>query len=94
MDDDLWRLTVKLKSRRILNEYAKHMDLSVRDLARKAGIGHAIVGHLMSGKRSTCNAGTAAAIERALGCPPGLLFERRMSTVSPSNGQKQKQAVA
>ena len=79
--DHLWRLKVKLRSRRLLREYVKHMGLSGRQLAKRAGLGHAIVAHLLKGTRTTCNPATAKAIEEALGCPPGLLFEQSVSAV-------------
>lgn len=92
MDDDIWRLSVKLKSRTLLLEYVAFRDLSVRTLADKAGVGRGIVGHLMSGKRKTCSPTTAKAVEKALGTPPGLLFEVRVSNVSASNGRKRAAA--
>ena len=78
---DPWRLYVRLRSHRLLKEYVKHMGLSGRELAKRAGLGHAIVGHLLKGTRATCNPATAKAIEEALGCPPGLLFEPLVSSV-------------
>ena len=82
MNRDPWRLIVRLKSRRALNEYADFHNLSGRALAKKAGLGPAIVGHLMSGRRSTCNLATARKLEEALGCPSGFLFEPSMSSVA------------
>ncbi len=87
MDNDLWRLNVELRSRRLLLDYLKAMRWSQRELAREAGLGHAIVNHLCNGKRKSCNKATAAAIEEALRCPPGLLFVVTASTVSASNGR-------
>ena len=78
---DPWRLYVRLRSHRLLKEYVKHMGLSGRELAKRAGLGHAIVGHLLKGTRTTCNPATAKAIEEALGCPPGLLFEPFVASV-------------
>lgn len=89
MYDDLWRLNVELKSRHILKEFAKTKKWSGRELARQAGLGHAIVLHLMNGERSRCSKATADAIEDALGCPRGLLFETSVSTVSASNGRRE-----
>lgn len=83
---DIWRLNVKLKSRRLLADYTKHMQWSGRRLAREAGLGHAIVLHLLSGERTNCSPETARKIEEALGCPSGLLFEVSASSVSRSNG--------
>jgi hypothetical protein len=79
---DPWRLIVRLKSRRALVEYAEFHKLTGRALARKAGLGPAIVGHLMSGRRDTCNLDTASKLEEALGCPSGFLFEPSLSTVA------------
>jgi hypothetical protein len=99
MQPDPWRLVVRLKSRRALVEYAEFHKLSGRALARKAdaiakkkdknrGVGPGIVGHLMSGRRTSCSLATAQAIEEALGCPTGFLFEPSLSSVSYSSGQK------
>lgn len=80
-----WRLIVRLKSRRALREYADFHKLSGRALAKKAGLKPAIVGHLMrEGKtgRDTCSLETARAIEEALGCPAGFLFEPSLSPVA------------
>jgi hypothetical protein len=96
---DSWRLTVRLKSRRALNEYAEFHRLSGRALARKAdaiakkkdkdrGVGPGIVGHLMAGRRKTCSLLTAQAIEEALQCPAGFLFEPTLSPVADSTRQK------
>ena len=93
MQENLWRLNVKLRSRRLLNDYVKHMDWSGRRLAREAHLGHAIVAHLMSGARTTCSPATAKAIEEALGCPRHLLFEQTVSSVSASNGHNESEKV-
>lgn len=90
---DPWRLIVRLKSRRALNEYAEFHHLSGRALARKAKLGPAIVGHLMSGRRNTCSLKTARALEEALGCPSGFLFEPSMSSVA-DNGRRSGAQVA
>lgn len=73
---------MRLKSRRALVEYADFHKLSGRALARKAGLGPAIVGHLLSGRRNTCSLETARKLEEALGCPTGFLFEPTMSPVA------------
>ena len=96
MQTDPWRLVVRLKSRRALIEYAEFHKLSGRALAKKAdaiakkkdknaSVGPAIVGHLMRGGptgRDSCNLVTATAIEEALQCPPGFLFEPSLSPVA------------
>lgn len=94
---DAWRLIVKLKSRRALLEYADFHHLSGRALARKANeiakkkggtVGPGIVGHLMGGRRDSCNLVTATSIEEALGCPKGFLFEPSLSPVADSKRQQ------
>ncbi len=58
-----------------LRGYLRLLRLSERALANQAGIGHATVNHLLSGRRSTCTLETAQAIERALACAEGVFFE-------------------
>lgn len=81
---------MRLKSRRALTEYCEFHNLSGRALAKRAGLGPAIVGHLMAGRRSTCNLATARAIEEALQCPPGFLFEPSVSPVAGSKVHREK----
>lgn len=85
---DPWRLLVRLKSRRALLEFMEFHNLSGRALARKAGLSHALVNHLVrdpkrfKNARNTCSYKTARAIEEALGCPEGFLFVTELSTVA------------
>lgn len=83
MNPDQWRLTVRLKSHRALVEYMQfHRIGSAYELARRAGLKPGVVGHLVSRRRATCSLKTAQAIEEALACPSGFLFEPRMSQVA------------
>lgn len=70
-------LDVRLKDRDLLRRSIgpDGLGISGRELARRAGLGQAIVGHLIGGRRDTCSRRTATRIEQALGCPSGLLFE-------------------
>lgn len=68
------RLWVKLISKDALRQYMEFRGETNVSLGSKAGVSKAIVGHLRSGHRSTCNGKTANAIERALNAPPGSLF--------------------
>lgn len=77
-----WRLDMKLKSAQMLHEFMNYKDFNIRTLAKAAGVSPATIGHMHSGARDTCKAATAKAIEKALGAPPGLLFEARASNVS------------
>lgn len=80
--NDEWRLTVKLKSLRAMKEFmAFHRLESGYALAKKAGISAGVVNFLLAGQRTTCSLKTARAIEEALGCPTGFLFEAKMSRV-------------
>jgi DNA-binding Xre family transcriptional regulator len=65
---------MQLRSRRALADYIDIVGISERQLARSAGLSHSTVNHLVTGRRSSCSLRTAVAIERALDCPPGLLF--------------------
>lgn len=74
---------MRLKSRQALREFMEfHKIGSAYELARRADLKVGIVGHIVSGRRTTCSAKTAGAIERALECPPGFLFVAKMSQVS------------
>jgi plasmid maintenance system antidote protein VapI len=65
---------MQLRSRSVLADYIRLLGLTEREFARRAGLSHSTVNHLVVGRRGRCSAKTATAIETALGCPPGLLF--------------------
>ncbi len=58
-----------------LRSYLRLLGISERGLATRAGVAHATVNHLVSGRRETCTEATARAIEAALECPTGVFFE-------------------
>lgn len=66
---------MKLRDRDALKAYVRLLRVSERGFAERAGIGHATLNHLLSGRRATCSRHTASAIESALACPSGLFFE-------------------
>ncbi len=70
---------MRVRDAQALRAYVRLSGLSERALAARAGIGHATVNHLLSGRRNTCSERTARAIERALACPSGVFFD----SVSP-----------
>lgn len=74
---------MRLKDPELLRRYiGRHgLNISGRELARRAGLKPAIVGHLLAGRRTTCSKATAVAIEEALGCPRNLLFVETVSAV-------------
>jgi hypothetical protein len=66
---------MRLRDRDTLRGYLSLLGMSERALAARADVGHATLNHLLTGRRMSCTAHTAEAIESALGCPPGLFFE-------------------
>ena len=90
--DQQWRLEVKLKSHKALVDFMDHHELKTAyALAKKAGLKPGVVGHLVSDRRNSCSLRTATAIERALECPTGFLFERKMSQVADTMRQSERQ---
>jgi transcriptional regulator with XRE-family HTH domain len=65
---------MRLRDPDALRAYVRLMGLSERALAARAGVGHATLNHLLSGRRTTCLHTTARAIEAALACPNGVFF--------------------
>jgi transcriptional regulator with XRE-family HTH domain len=65
---------MQLRSREVLVECLEVSGLSERELARAAGLGHATVNHLLTGRRAGCSFGTARAIERVFMIEAGGLF--------------------
>ncbi|VXC06728.1 Helix-turn-helix [Aeromicrobium sp. 9AM] len=81
---------MKLKSHRALIEYMQFRKIGTGyELARRAGLKPGVVGHLVAKRRDSCSLATAGAIEEALGCPSGFLFEPRMSQVADTMRHKQ-----
>ena len=68
-------IVVGVRDASALRAYVRLLGWSERELAARAGVGHATVNHLVSGRRTRCAATTAHAIEAALGCPGGVFFE-------------------
>ena len=66
---------MQLRSRDALIICLEATGMSERQLARVAGLGHATVNHLVTGRRTRCSLATARALETALGCAAGTLFE-------------------
>ncbi|HEX8079842.1 MAG TPA: helix-turn-helix transcriptional regulator [Jatrophihabitans sp.] len=66
---------MQLRSRDALIICLEASGMSERQLARVAGLGHATVNHLVTGRRTRCSPATAGAIEKALGCEVGTLFD-------------------
>lgn len=63
-----------LTSRENLINLLDGLEISERELARRSGLGHATINHLVTGRRSYVRSSTADAIERAFGVESGRLF--------------------
>lgn len=82
---------MELTSKEALVSFMQSNKETVRTLAAKSivrnprtargykALSPAMIGHLRSGRRKTCSPETAAAVEKALGCPPNVLFVPRSS---------------
>lgn len=73
---------MKLISTDAFRSYVKHRKMTIEEVAFRAGVSKALVGHLHSGARNTCRDDNAMKIERALDAPEGSLFFREVSTVT------------
>jgi hypothetical protein len=74
---------MRIRDPETMRGYLRLLRLSERGLATRAGVGHATVNHLLSGRRSTCSRRTAIAIEQALACPAGLFFASDADAAGP-----------
>ena len=75
-------IMVRLRSREALQDYLTFYKIKTGyALAKKAGILPGTATFLVRGHRETCSTRTARAIEAALACPPGFLFEATASGV-------------
>lgn len=61
-------------NKQAFNMLRKYNRMSIRELARRAGVSHGIIGDLSSGRRITCNPETAIKIEQALDADPNTIF--------------------
>ncbi len=65
---------MRLRNRDLLVRLVDGTGLSERELARRSGLGHATVNHLLTARRETCSVTTAVALSSTLLCPPSVLF--------------------
>jgi hypothetical protein len=70
------RVQMRVRDPSVLRGYISLVGLSERELARRAGISHSTLNHLLTGRRTVCTQSTARAVERALGCGTGVFFGR------------------
>ena len=78
------RFEVRVISHLAFAQYMKHRGYTVRTLADAVGGPQlrSTIGHLRSGKRSTCDPDLARRIERALDAPRDSLFVPLVSRVA------------
>ena len=78
------RFEVRVISSQAFAQYMKHRGFTVRTLAEALGDPQlrSTIGHLRSGKRSTCDPALARRIERILDAPKGSLFVPSVSRVA------------
>ena len=74
---------MQLRSRDALVICLEATGMSERQLARVAGLSHATVNHLITGRRTGCTMRTARAIETALGVGEGTLFDSSPAAIDP-----------
>lgn len=67
---------MRVRDREALRAYLRLLRMSERAVAARAGIAHATLNHLLTGRRQRCSSRTARAIEGALLCPSGIFFEQ------------------
>ncbi|MGI9149841.1 MAG: helix-turn-helix domain-containing protein [Chloroflexota bacterium] len=63
-----------LRERILFTALLDNVGISERELARRAGLSHSTINHLVTGRRTSCLVQTALAITDAFDCPVGLLF--------------------
>lgn len=78
------RFEVRVISHQAFAQYMKHRGFTVRTLADALGDQklRSTIGHLRSGKRSTCDPALARRIEKALDAPRDSLFVPLVSRVA------------
>ena len=82
-------IAMRLRNRLVLGAFVDNAGMSEREVARRAGLSHSTVNHLITGRRITCSLPTAAAIAQAVGCPIGALFIAETAAEQRTVGQGQ-----
>lgn len=72
---------MKLRNRTLLRALIDERGVSIRTLARQAGLaGPGMVCHLLAGRRASCSPYLARRLSEALGVPTAVLFAPATST--------------
>lgn len=71
---------MRLRNRLVFAAFVDNAGVSERAVARRAGLSHSTVNHLISGRRVTCSLRTAITIAHAVHCPVEVLFDAEQAT--------------
>lgn len=82
---------MRLRNRLVLAAFVDNARMSEREVARRVGLSHSTVNHLITGRRTTCLLSTAVAIAEAVHCPIGTLFNAERATERQVVGQIAKE---
>lgn len=85
---------MKLRSADILKAYLEDKEFSLARLARYAGCSKSMIGHLVSGYKTSCTPDLADAIAEALDVPTIALFEPKTSAGSGQNHNRTEKVPA
>ena len=72
---------MRLRDRNLLRAAIASQHFTIRDTAALSRCSPAMIGHLLSGHKTSCTPELAVRIEKALRVQPGSLFMPRSSTV-------------
>jgi DNA-binding XRE family transcriptional regulator len=85
---------MRLRNRLVLCAFVDNACMSEREVARRAGLSHSTVNHLITGRRSACSMNTAVAIARTVHCPIGALFIPETATQQRAINQLGSRCIA
>lgn len=86
------RTTVKIRSARALQDALAFNRLNIRELAVACGNDRyrSTIGHLHSGRRTTCSPHLAGRIEMVLRLPPHSLFELGVVSIGQTDSRQMR----
>lgn len=71
-------IDVRLVSKDALAVAMQFRGITVRELAERSKVNRSTIGHLRSGKRTSCTPVVAARLAKALDTPTELIFKRKL----------------
>jgi predicted transcriptional regulator len=84
---------MKLRSSEILKAFMDEKNFSTGRLATYAQCSRSMIGHLLTGYKTSCSGELADRISEALGVPRVALFDERTSAVSGKNVKAKRVAA-